>query len=485
MINDKDVLSEKLKDEHEEALSIQNNGSYVKISADAMEARLCLMEPEQEKENGYTVEEILTFLQEKGVAQGLKQEVLEEAVKEKIYDTEIVAASGEPAVPGKDGYFEYKFNPEQYKTPKVLANGSVDYTSMSTLQNVKEGAVVAVYHHAETGREGYDVTGRFLSAKNGRELQPLRGQSVMTREDPDVYLASKSGKIELKNGRIDIQSVHEIREDVTLITGKVEFFGDIIIHGNVEAGVVIRAGRNIEIKGTVEAANLFAGGDIVLTRGIQGNQKAKVSVRGNMFADFIEHTVVTAGGNVQANTILNCRVSAEGKVILTGKKGAIIGGYTHGMMGIAATEIGNPAEVRTIVHAGCEREAYYKAQDAKNQVITLSREIREMLVELEELLRKRKAGGGRLTMLHEKRLAKLEKSIMSMRPELEQKMRESKELEERNALGKFAEITVLGTIYRGTVISLVQMQMPVEHTTCYMRYFQQRGLIESSVIPYT
>lgn len=473
----------------EEERSIHENGSYIRITDDFMEAWIYLVPPRKSLEDNtqdtYSPEEMTDFMKREGIKNGILQDKLEELAGKGTYDQEILIARGEPAVHGKDGYYEYKFNPEQYKTPKLLENGSVDYSSMSTLQNVREGDVVAVYHPAENGQDGLDVLGNRILAKSGKDKTPLRGQSVYTDGDPNIYLAGKSGKIELKNGRIDIQSVHEIREDVTLITGKIEFFGDVIIHGNVEAGVIIRAGRNIEVTGTVEAANLYAGGDIVLTRGIQGNQKAKVSARGNMFADFIEHTVVVIGGNVQANTILNSRVSAEGMVILTGRKGAIIGGYTHGMLGIAATEIGNAAEVRTIVHAGCERDSYYKAQDARSKEIALKKQLKEIAEEMQDLLRKRKINGGRLTKHLEARLGNLEKKVLEIREEMQQVADIIQEYELKNAKGQFAEILARGNIYRGTVVSLTQMQIPVEHTTCYMKYFQQRGMIESTVIPYT
>lgn len=91
----------------------------------------------------------------------------------------------------------------------------------------------------------------------------------------------------MKNGKIDIQALHEINGDVTLITGKVEFFGDVVITGGVESGVIIRAGRNIEIKGNVEAVSLFAGGDIILGRGIQGAQRAKIIARGIFMRIFL------------------------------------------------------------------------------------------------------------------------------------------------------------------------------------------------------
>lgn len=465
-------------------LSIDENGSYVKISEDSMQAWLFLEPPGEGKEN-YTFEELTDFLQKKGVMQGYHHSNLMAMIKKRIYDREILVAQGLDAVEGRDGYFEYKFDPEQYRSPKVLADGRVDYTSMSTLQNVKVGDVIAIYHHAQNGQDGYDIRGKALQTKKVKEIPPLRGPAISHEEDTDVYLATKAGKIEMKNGKIDIQTQHEINGDVTLITGKVEFYGDVVIQGNVEAGVVIRAGRNIEIKGTVEAVDLFAGGDIVLSRGIQGAQKAKISAKGSVFADFIEHTVVNAGGNVQANTILNSRITTDGTITLTGKKGAIIGGYSHAFRGVVATEIGNPVEIRTIVHCGCEKEVYQKIAQTKIRASELSTKLKSTSEEMMALRKKRIADPENFSELMENRLKEMEKSLLSQKTELEEVIKEKAFLEKKILLGQEASITVQGNVYRGTVVALGQMQMPIEYNTCYMKYFQQRGMIESSVIAYS
>lgn len=465
-------------------LTIEENGSYVKISDDDMCAWLYLTPPGTESEN-YTKDELIDFLEKNGVRNGYHQSNLAAMIKKHVYEREIIVAQGQPAIEGNDGYYEYKFDPDQYKAPRILSNGSVDYTNMSTLQNVRKGDVLAVYHHAKIGQDGYDIKGRTLPAKRVKEIPPLKGQAVYTEENPDIYLASKDGKVELRNGRIDIQSLHEINGNVTLITGKVEFYGDIVINGNVEAGVVIRAGRNIEIRGTVEAVNLFAGGDIILSRGIQGAQRAKISARGNVLADFIEHAVVVAGGNVQANTILNSRISADGNVLLTGKKGAIIGGYTHAMMGITATEIGNQAEVRTVLHVGCEKETYSKLKTAKVRETAQKNEMKELSEEAAELLAKRKATGGSTSEVLEKRMKALEGRLVKLKAEMEEGQQEIRGIEKLIAKGQGAEINVSGNIYRGTVVGMGQAQMPIEHNTCFMKYFQQRGMIETSVIAYS
>lgn len=462
-----------------EPLAIEENGSYVRLDKDNMQAYLYLVPPDEGKDN-YTKEELIEFLQEKGVTTGYHDSNLAAIIKKRVYQREILAARGQQVIPSKDGYYEYMFSPEQYKVPEVREDGSVDYASMNTLENVEEGDVVAIYHHRQDGHDGYDVMGNTISAGKAKELPQLHGKVIPSPENPDIYLAAKSGKIEIKNGQIDIETVHEINGDVTLITGRIECVGDVMIHGSVESGVLIRAGRNIEIRGAAEAVNLVAGGDIILCHGVQGANKAKILAEGNVFADFIEQADVETGGSVQANVIMNAQISSNDQVILTGRKGAIIGGYTHAKNGIKATEIGNIAEVRTVVHAGCTKEFYREAQAIKKKSTDLSRQIKEISDEIETLRKRCKDAE---TFAQKSKL--LEAKCRPLKSEWEEVRIKYQAMEKIIAQAKDSEIVISGNVYRGTVVSFGVMQMPIEHSTCFMKYFPLGGMIESSVIVYS
>ena len=152
------VLQELVDETNLLPLTIDENGSYVKISEDDMCAWLYLTPPGTEREN-YTKDELIDFLGKNGVRNGYHQSNLAAMIKKHVYEREIIVAQGQPAIEGNDGYYEYKFDPDQYKAPRILSNGSVDYTNMSTLQNVRKGDVLAVYHHAKIGQDGYDIKG--------------------------------------------------------------------------------------------------------------------------------------------------------------------------------------------------------------------------------------------------------------------------------------------------------------------------------------
>ncbi|MDD3367923.1 MAG: FapA family protein [Lachnospiraceae bacterium] len=459
------------------------NGTYVRIEPDDMKAWLYL-NPPTEEEGNYTREKIVRYLEEAGVFEGYNHSNLSAMIKKKVYNREICAAEGKPMTPGENGYYEYLFDTERHKKPRVCEDGSVDYTSMSELPNVHKGDVIARYHTAIAGEDGVTVRGDIIKTKPGKNLPPLRGKGLSNKLDPDVYITEIDGKAELKHGRVDIQNVYIVNGDVDSVTGKIEFFGDIVITGNVGTGVLIRSGRNITVQGTVEAAELYAGGDVILQRGIQGNQKGKVSARGMVMADFIEHTEVEAGGDLQANIIMNANVRATGKVTVNGKKGSIIGGIVCGNEGVEATTLGNEVEVRTIVHAGYDDATFDKYTAACREEEKIQASLTQLVEEMQGMLIQKRLQGSRMSSDAGKQLMEQNRKKEALIAQLDATRRSRDLLKEVINKGKSAEITVNGKIYRGVIIELCNVRMPMRRTDSFMRYGYANGALTSTVVVY-
>lgn len=471
-----------LKDSLEQARE-KHQGFHLRITDDEMEAWLYLDEPP--KGETYTKESVIDYLKQNRVLTGINTSNIAAMTKKKVYGREIKVAAGQPLKDGVNGWYEFFFTPgDLSKAPKIREDGSVDYTSMRSLQNVHVGDRIALYHPAEPGQNGVTVTGKELRAAVAKDQAPLTGKGVIRDEqDKNLYLASLEGKIQILDKKIDIQSVHEVPGDVDMITGKVEFFGDIIIDGNVSSGVVIRAGRNLTINGTVEGCTLFAGGDILLRRGVQGSGKAKITARNSVFAEFIEYANVTAERDVQANIILNSTIRANGQVILHGKKGAIIGGDVHGLCGIEAQTLGNDVEVKTLVHCGILPDDFQRLKDLIRQDQEIRRELAELVEEMQETIKQRRKvnsqqGQNRLDMS----LKQMNEKKDRLFAKLDEVKEEKDRLSEIHDRGKDAAIYVRGKANRHTVIGIASERMPLEKSTSFTRYTLQSGLIDASVV---
>lgn len=338
----------------------------VKISEDEMQAFLYIAD---EIKDDYDNEEaVRRFLSEKGVNSGIIEENLRELLEKQLYGREILIAEGTQPQNGVDGYYEYKFNLDYSKKPKIRPDGTVDYWSIKMLETVEEGQVIAVYHKAYQGTDGMNVKGKIVLAKRGRDQVPLRGKGFERSEDGNIYTALVNGKIEMMNGRITILPVYEVSGDVDLSVGNIDFRGDVIIHGGVCSGVSIKATGTITIDGIVEGAQIEAGKDVVLRSGVMGASRASITSRGNITAKFFEYTRVHANGSIQADVFLNCKVSCGGSILLDGKKASIVGGDVWAIESISVDTLGSDGEVKTKVRIGNDAAVMRRISVLKNKI---------------------------------------------------------------------------------------------------------------------
>jgi hypothetical protein len=231
----------------------------------------------------------------------------------------------------------------------------------------------------------------------------------------------------------------------------------------------------------VESANLSAGGDLCLKRGVQGAERAVIEAGGNVFAEFIEYSKVKAGGCIQSNVILNSKVSADDKVTLTGKKGLIAGGKVHGMMGIECQNAGNQSEIKTLLHTGVMPDIMEKRIAVNEEYSKYSNELDEIVAGMAKLLRVRQQSGSLSDQLqtHLNGLKERKDEIYAKCSEVKKR---ADELENIVLKSREAKIRINGNIYKGTLITIDDHQFVINRNTSFMEYTSQNGIIVGTVV---
>ena len=304
----------------------------IRISSDRMEAFIML--PTVEEEYHYTVDEVLEAVNRNGVIYGINCEIISDMIEKRLMGREVLFAKGKPAVDGADGYFDFYFDSDLNHRPTVKSDGSVDYWSVHSVEVVKKGQTIANYCEPVAGEDGIDVLGRVIAAKKGKGLPPLL----------------------------------EINGDVDVGTGNIDFVGDVVIHGSVKTGARIRAAKSITIDGVCEGCVLEAGNDLILRKGMIGMGKARIIVKGNLFAKFMEYTDVEVDGFVEADSAINCNVVSNDKVLFNGGHASIVGGKVYGCAGIEVQNLGNDAFIKTEVHVGVHKKIKIKIAELEKLV---------------------------------------------------------------------------------------------------------------------
>lgn len=338
----------KVEDEIKEA-----SRCFIHVTEDAQEVYLMLYKRD---DRDYTFEDIEEYLKSQNITYGIKNEVIIKMIKQKCYYEEILVAEGVQPREGKDAYFEFHFNTEPETKPIIFPDGSVDYNTLGKIELVQKDQLLVTYHEPEPGANGVDVFENTILAKEVKDIKPLKGKGFELTADQKEYYATLEGRVTCKDNSLNVTPIFTVEGDVEAATGDINFNGDVLVKGNVFANVTITATANITINGHVEIANLIAGKDVLLKNGMQGAGTGTINAKGNVMAKFLEQTQVYAKGSVSANAILNCETESGKSIIVSGTRGAILGGSAKAVEKIMAFSLGNKVGIRTKLVIGLEED---------------------------------------------------------------------------------------------------------------------------------
>lgn len=311
----------------------------------------------------FSVEELINVLKENGIVSGIHEKALAEISEGNRKYEETLIATGTEAKDGRDGYFEYHFNPHPETEPIILPDGSVDYNVLGKIELVREGELLVTYHPPIPAVYGRDICGNDIGAYEGKGLPPLQCKRCELDESDCKYYAGTEGNVTINGRCLTVTPIYVLEGNLEAATGSLDFHGDVLIQGNVFAGVTVKTTGNITINGHVETANLFAGKDVILKNGMQGSGNGVIRAGGRVMARFLEQTQVYAGTEVNTGAILNCEVESGQNVVVAGNRGTIIGGTVTAVEQISAASIGNRAGVTTQLVIGLDCEFKEKMEE--------------------------------------------------------------------------------------------------------------------------
>lgn len=321
----------------------------IDISKDDLYAFITLIPPDGGKEM-----EIDSALEEisKQIKYGLDINLVRKLISERHYNNKTLVATGEVAIDGEDGYIKYLFSDKTNTTPRMLEDGSVDFRNLDIIHNVRMGDILAELIHPTSGKQGTTVRGELIKCKNGKEAIFRYGKNVKVSEDGNKLIAEKDGQVRLEDGKVVVNEVLEVKENVDNSTGNIKFNGTIKIRGNVITGFKVDSDGDVEIEGVVEGAEITSLGNIFLKRGIQGYNKGKLISKGSIVAKYIENSYLEADSDIIADAIMHSEVSSKGNIKVSGRKGLIVGGTCKAAIEIAAKTIGSTMATATILEVG-------------------------------------------------------------------------------------------------------------------------------------
>lgn len=367
---------DKPADEEVKALQFlqTEEGRLIDISPDKMKCYFTL--PLGVKGTNYTLDRVVKLLYAARVRRGVSRKAIEEMIEGKKYGVKTLVAQGKPPVDGADGYYDFLLKFSEEILPDMSSGDSADFSQVKVFDEVKLGDKLAIYHPAEVGEDGFDITGRILKAKAGKGKPILKGQGFMLLGDKKTYVSSVAGVGRIQNGDIRIDRVKNY-DSLINIREKIVVDGTVHVKGDVD-NVYIQAKGDVLVDGSVSCADIHAGGLVVVRKSVVGNinDRASITAGGLVAAGHLDNANIKCKGNLISNDCLNCHVSAEGKVIMLGEKSLISGGVVTSLRGIETTVLGSKTVKETVVRTGITEELDYEYQQLMKNVSRLYAELK-------------------------------------------------------------------------------------------------------------
>lgn len=421
----------------------------------------------------------LAFL-EKGIYYGLDEAVIFDALLKGNTKETYTVAKGKRPEEGADAYIEYTKDLETLGSgiPKTQDDGTVNFKELNFVQNVQAGEVLARKILAQVGKPGFNVLGQEIPGILGKDVFLPAGKNTSLNEDGTILTSNINGKLELKDGKLSVSEVLEIKGDVDATTGNINFLGSVIVNGMVQSGYIVKAIGNIEIKGPVEAAIIESSGDIILQRGIQGKEVGRLKAGGNIIAKFIELSTVIAGGNVVTESILHSKVQSGGIVSLTAGKGAILGSEVIAVNGLEAITVGSNLGRGTEIKLGAPAEVLEEYQALKAQITKVNNAIATTTTNIQFLQSRQEKEPGS----NQSRINTMIKLKLKLERDLKIRKIKKEKLDEILEDATNGALSVSKTLHAGTKITLGNQSKEIKTPYENARVYRKNGSSEIEIM---
>jgi uncharacterized protein len=444
----------------------------ITLAEDHMSATLRLSEPK--KGGGIpALDDIKAQLAAAGIVWGIDEEAISQAIKNRIYDTDIRAASGRSPKAGQPARAEFTFVHEPGKPYVYREDGGVDLKELNFIQNKKKDDVLAKILIAEEPVPGTDVLGQEIPPPPTPREKPIKaGQNTAFSKSGDRIIALIDGNAYLKGNAVCMESVVQVQR-VDYETGNLKFDGAVVVRESVADGFTVEADGAIEIGECLGRATIHGGRDVHLRGGMNGDGVGLVRAGGSICAKFIENARISCAGNLIVDELLmHTDFVTGGDLVMRGRRGEFLGGNGVVAGSFWCKQLGSPSEVPTRVSLGIEPSRL-------NAFISMKREVEELSIELDEVNRKitglKKVQGNANSAKYAVIKAKLDEKARELEAAVREKKRQLT-AERASLVPSTATVAVIeGTAYPKSVVAFGEEEFRVRNTPLEKTVLRYRG----------
>jgi len=445
----------------------------VTISDDKMKAFVSYMPALGGKK--LSKEDCRSIIMENGVVFNIDDDKIDKLVNKKAEVESVLIAEGIPPIPGKDASLNYHFENKMDSIGTKREDGSMDFFDLGLITNVNPGDVLVTKNDAEVGTAGKGVTGEEIPPPKAKDIKLPKGKNTEIK-DENTLIAKTAGQVVFdERERIQVLPVHEVRGDVDLSTGNIDFIGNVIISGDVTEGFSIKAAGNVEVRGNVSIADIEADGDVIIQHGFIGKNKSKINAKGNVKALFVENAYIKAGKDIIiGDAAMHSQLISGNNIKINEKKGLLVGGVSKARSKIEANVIGSSLATTTKLEAGVDPELKLKIKKTDEEInkakINLVKAIKAI-----KILEKYKEQNDGLPEKKVLMLYQLQKTEQQLNSSIENNEELLLELQAKLRVSEHGYIQAKKKIYPGTKMTIGNAQLNIHNEMAGSKFIEQDG----------
>lgn len=361
----------------------QNACMQIHVTRDLMNAWLFVFPPQGG--DHLSAEQVGQFLEESGVVYGVDWALAQRLVEDRIYLKILPIARGRRPVDGTDGELIECIPHETILAVSRNADGSMDYKSSSKTHLIKKGDPVYKLVPPGEPRAGVNLHGAKIPGHAGMAVNFPRIANTMVSSDGYALLSAIDGHIYYENNNFVVEALLVIDGNVDATVGNLDYEGDILVEGDVLEGFTVKATGNISVNGMVENAVLYAGGNITVAKGANGNGTGVLEAEGEIRAKFLENCIAKSSGDIYADSIIWSQIFCRGSLYVQAGRGVIIGGSLVVERFIEVDTIGNASRRPLTLKLGMSAELLARRDELEEELATLQKNLLELSKNLEYL----------------------------------------------------------------------------------------------------
>jgi uncharacterized protein len=434
--------------------------------------------------NNPTTQDLLDHLRRNKVTFGLLDEVIESLIEQVDHvapGTELkdVVAKGCP--PGEPEPYQFINSVTPFEDrilePQQKVDGSIDMKNLGDILTVTEGTELVRRVKGKSGVPGHNILNELISARIPERPDFGVGDgTAISADDQDVLVAIIDGVPLRKTNGMRISDALVVK-DVDIKVGNINYDGNVLIMGNVQPGMSVKAKGDVIIDGYVESASITAMGDVLIKQGIIGRPiqtdfpdhasakdglTCKIMALGNISALYAQYAFVQAKGDVDfGSQLLNSFVIAKDHVrvgVEKSRKSRLVGGHIFAGRTVQAGIIGSNSFVSTHINLGDDIEI---AQKVLNNLQAQIEQLIEKKAKLDDEMETLQAE--KLTSNIESKMIDIDSKASELQSELSQ-LTQKKEMGDKQLAKKIEMIKVncWANLFPGSYLTVGKHQFKAE-----------------------